>query len=378
MFTSSTTRASRVARLAAAGIAMALLVVGCGSSGGSAGGSASQTTVSTSGSGTGAAGGASNTASGDVTLITHDSFVIDDAMLADFETTSGLNVTVLAQGDAGAMVNQLLLTASNPLGDAVFGIDNTFASKAVDAGILAPYTSPAASNGSATYSIGDQLSAVDYGDVCVNVDHAYFTGKGLAEPVTFEDLAKPEYQDLLVVESPATSSPGLAFLLGTVAHFGEDGWQAYWTQLKDNGVKVTGGWTDAYTVDFSGSSGQGARPLVVSYASSPPSEVPDGATSAPTGALLDTCFRQVEYAGVLQGAKNPAGAQQVIDFLLSPQFQASVPDAMYVYPVDTAAALPAAWQSYAPVAPDPATLAPADIAQNRDAWISAWSDLVEG
>jgi thiamine transport system substrate-binding protein len=300
-------------------------------------------------------------------------------MLADFEASSGLKVTVLAQGDAGAMVNQLLLTASNPLGDAVFGIDNTFASRALDAGILAPYTSPAAADGAAEFAIGDdRLTAVDYGDVCVNVDHSYFTAKGLAEPVTFEDLAKPEYKDLLVVESPATSSPGLAFLLGTIAHFGADGWPAYWTSLKDNGVKVTGGWTDAYTVDFSGSSGKGARPLVVSYASSPPSEVPDGATTAPTGALLDTCFRQVEYAGVLQGAKNPAGARQVVDFLLSPQFQASVPDSMYVYPVDGAATLPVAWQQYAPVAPTPATLDPATIAANRDAWISSWSDLVEG
>jgi thiamine transport system substrate-binding protein len=375
MFTSSTTRQPRIAKLAAVSAAIALLIAGCGSSGASTSTAASGTTVSTSGSGTGAAGGAG----GDVTLITHDSFVIDDAMLADFEASSGLTVSVLAQGDAGAMVNQLLLTASNPLGDAVFGIDNTIASKALDAGILAPYSSPAAGNGSAKYAIGDdRLSAVDYGDVCVNVDHAYFTAKGLPEPVTFEDLAKPEYKDLLVVESPATSSPGLAFLLGSIAHFGDDGWKAYWSQLKDNGVKITSGWTDAYSVDFSGSSGKGTRPLVVSYASSPPAEVPAGATTAPTGALLNTCFRQVEYAGVLQGAKNPAGAQRVVDFLLSQKFQASVADAMYVYPVDTATALPAEWQAYAPVAPDPATLEPADIAKNRDAWISAWSDLVEG
>ncbi len=365
-----------IVALTALAAATALLLTACGSSGASAPASSSSdsgsTAVTTSGS-TGAAGG------GEVTLITHDSFVVDDAMLADFEASSGLKVTVLAQGDAGAMVNQLLLTASNPLGDAVFGIDNTFASRALSAGILAPYTSPAAGDGASRFAIGDdRLTAVDYGDVCVNVDHAYFAAKGLAEPVTFEDLAKPEYSGLLVVESPATSSPGLAFLLGTVAHFGADGWQAYWTQLKDNGVKVTGGWTDAYTVDFSGSSGKGARPLVVSYASSPPSEVPDGGTSAPTGALLDTCFRQVEYAGVLQGAKNPAGAQQVIDFLLSGPFQASVPDSMYVYPVDGAAPLPAAWQQYAPVAPNPATLDPATIAANRDAWISSWSDLLEG
>jgi len=247
------------------------------------------------------------------------------------------------------------------------------------ADVLAPYTSPAAAYGADEYGLGDdRLTAVDYGDVCVNVDHAYFAGKGLAEPATFEDLAKPEYRDLLVTPSPATSSPGLAFLLGTIAHFGPDGWQNYWTQLKDNGVKVTGGWTDAYTVDFSGSSGKGPRPLVVSYASSPPAEVTDPTLPAPTGSLPDTCFRQVEYAGVLAGAKNPAGAQQVIDFLLSPEFQASVPEAMYVYPVQAATPLPASWEQFAPVTAEPAGLDPADIAANRDTWISEWSDLLEG
>ena len=362
--------------LALAGAAV-LVLAGCGSSGsGAAATTQAAQATATAGPGSAQPSGA---VGGDVTLVTHDSFVVDDQLLADFEAESGLTVTVLAQGDAGAMVNQLLLTGSNPLGDAVFGIDNTFASRALDAGVLAPYTSPEAAKGADAFGIGDdRLTAVDYGDVCVNVDHAYFAEKGLVEPATFEDLAKPEYKDLLVTPSPATSSPGLAFLLGTIAHFGPDGWQNYWTQLKDNGVKITGGWTDAYTVDFSGSSGKGSRPLVLSYASSPPSEVTDPAQPAPTGALLDTCFRQVEYAGVLAGAKNPAGAQQVIDFLLSPEFQASVPDAMYVYPVQQATPLPASWEQSAPVAAAPAELDPADIAANRDAWISQWSDLLEG
>ncbi len=367
--------------------AATLLVAGCSSGSASTAtatvASTGATAVASTGASTGAspAGSASESGTaGTVTLVTHDSFVVDPAMLADFEATSGEKVTILAQGDAGAMVNQLVLTAGNPLGDAVFGIDNTFASRAVNADVLAPYTSPAAAGGAAGFSAGDdRLTAIDYGDVCVNVDHAYFTAKNLPEPVTFEDLAKPEYKDLLVVESPATSSPGLAFLLGTVAHFGQDGWPAYWKQLQDNGVKVAGSWTDAYTVDFSGSSGKGARPLVVSYASSPPAEVTAGATGpAPSAALLQTCFRQVEYAGVLKGAKNPAGAQKVIDFLLSPQFQASVPEGMYVYPVTSGVSLPASWQSSAPVAPNPATLDPALIAANRDGWISAWSGLLEG
>lgn len=364
--------------------ACAVTLVACSSGGGS--GTSGESEGATTGSSAPAAdqspeqpaGGSGAEGGQTVTLITHDSFAVDPDVLANFEKASGITVTILAQGDAGEMLSKLIVTKGNPLGDAVFGIDNTFATKALNAGILAPYASPLASKGSDTYAIDDEnrLTAIDFGDVCVNIDHAYFKEHGLAEPQTFEDLAKPEYQDLLVAEDAATSSPGLAFLFGTIAHFGADRWQAYWKSLVDNGIKITSGWTDAYNVDFSGSEGHGDRPLVVSYASSPPSEVPDGATEAPTGALLDTCFRQVEYAGVLEGAKNADAAGQVIDFLLSADFQAGLPGQMWMYPVDTSVPLPDDWATYAPVAKDPATLDPAAIDANRQQWIDDFTDIV--
>ena len=178
--------------------------------------------------------------------------------------------------------------------------------------------------------------------------------------------------------NPATSSPGLAFLLATVDRFGEDGWLAYWTALRDNGLKVDAGWEDAYYVDFSGPSSEGDRPIVLSYASSPPYEVPEGSGTAPTGALLDTCFRQVEYAGVLAGAKNPEGAQKVVDWLLSADVQADIPLSMYVYPVDSSVALPESWTAFAPRPTAPAQLDPALVSENRDAWIQQWTDAVIG
>lgn len=328
-----------------------------------------------------AAGGSGETASGSgggaVTLVTHNSFNVDKQVLADFEAKSGITLTVLAQD---ALPNQLVLTKDNPLGDVAYGIDNTFASRAVDAGVFAPYTSPLLDQGSNNFAFDDSgaLTAVDFGDVCVNVDHKWFAEKGLAEPATFADLIKPEYKDLLVAQSPATSSTGLAFLLGTIANSGVDGWQAYWEALRNNGIKIEADWESSYYVDFSGSDGKGDRPLVVSYGSSPPAEVKDGATEAPTGVLTDTCFRQVEYAGVLAGAKNPVGAQQVVDFLLSPEFQAGLPDAMYVYPVDTKTQLPPAWSKYAQAPTDTKTLEPGLIATERDTWIQDWSDLIEG
>ncbi len=348
---------------------------------GSAVDSASPGTTAARGSGSAESG---NTTGGTVTLVTHDSFNMDKSVIANFEKTSGITLKILAQGDAGAMVNRLVLTKDKPLGDVVFGIDNSFASRALDAGVLQSYAAPAAGDGADKYAIDSEnrLTAVDYGDVCVNVDHKWFTHKKLAEPRTYEDLSKPEYKNLLVVPSPATSSPGLAFLLGTIANFGSDGdpagWQRYWSGLKDNGVKVTAGWEDAYSVDFSGSSGKGARPLVVSYASSPPFETKAGETEAPTGALLNTCFRQVEYAGVLAGAANPDAAKKVVDFLLSKAFQDAMPEQMYVYPVSRDAKLPKSWKQFAPAATNPATMNPSQITAGREKWIGAWSDLMEG
>lgn len=351
-------------RIIAAALAVgALALAGC---------SATQSEPSPTGTGT-------STPGGTVVLVTHDSFALPDDLISQFESDTGLTLDVRTQGDAGSLVNQLVLTKDAPIGDVVFGVDNTFASRAIDAGVLAPYR-PTLPAGAAQYQVGDSgdLTPIDTGDVCVNADVAWFTEHKLPVPQSLEDLTNPEYQDLLVVENPATSSPGLAFLLATIGAFGSDGWQGYWQALKDNGVDVAASWSDAYYVDFSGPSSTGKRPLVVSYSSSPPYEVPDGAETAPTTALLDTCFRQVEYAGVLAGAKNPDGAKKVVDWLLSPAVQAAIPESMYVYPVDSSVELPESWVTYAPMATQTFVVDPPEIAKNRDAWIKAWTDLVVG
>jgi thiamine transport system substrate-binding protein len=218
---------------------------------------------------------------------------------------------------------------------------------------------------------------VDLGDVCVNVDTGYFATKGIPTPASYEDLADPKYKDLMVVESPATSAPGLAFLLSTVAKFGDGGWSEYWSKLKANGVKSVSGWTEAYTQDFSGSSGKGPRPIVVSYASSPAAEV--GEDGKPrTTALLDTCYRQVEYAGVLTGAKQADKARKVVDFLLSQQFQVTVAANMYVYPARQGVALPAGWPQVAPLPQQPAALVGEKVQAGREKWIGQWRTLIEG
>lgn len=325
------------------------------------------------------AGAGDGSPTADVVLITHDSFALSDDVLAQFTEETGLTVDVRGGGDAGALTSQLALTKDNPLADVAFGVDNTFASRAIAEGVFADYVSPSAEGGAADYAYpGSQaLTAVDYGDVCLNIDTRYFADRGLAEPATLGDLTKPEYKDLTVVESPATSSPGLAFLFATIASDG-DGWQQYWRDLVGNGVKVTDGWTQAYNVEFSGSAGQGTRPIVVSYASSPPVEVGADGSAPPTKALPETCFRQVEYAGVLTGAANPEGGQKLIDFLLGPAVQADLPGQMYVFPVQRDTPLPDAFARYAATPEAPLTMEPAVIGQHRDEWIAEWRSIVQG
>jgi thiamine transport system substrate-binding protein len=324
-------------------------------------------------------GGSGSTATGRVVLVTHDSFSVNKKLLAAFEADSGLDVTLRAPGDAGSLVNQLVLSKDAPLGDAVYGIDNAFASRALDEGIVEPYSSPRADRVVSGLEVDstDRLTPVDYGDVCVNVDREWFKQRDLAEPETLADLADPAYRDLLVVSNPATSSPGLAFLLATIDAYGDD-WTDYWAQLRGNGVEVADSWSDAYYVAFTGGGGDGSRPLVLSYASSPPYTIEKGAGQPSTRALLGTCFRQVEYAGVLAGAENTEGAQELVDFLLSRRFQKGIPQQMYVYPAVKGTPLPTKWKRFAPLADDPYRVSSAEIDANREEWIQRWTATVVG
>lgn len=319
-----------------------------------------------------------------VTLVTHDSFNVSEDVLQAFEDESGLKVEILQIGDAGTLTNQAVLSADNPLGDVIFGIDNTFLGRALAADIFEPYLSPALATIPEEFLVDteNRVTPIDYGDVCLNYDLAYFEENGLDIPNSLTDLTDEKYQELLVVQNPATSSPGLAFLLATIAEFGTEGdytYLDYWEDLIDNGALVVEDWTSAYYGEFSLAGGD--YPLVVSYASSPPVEVlfaDPPVDSALTGSVIGdgTCFRQIEFAGVLKGADNVTGAQQFIDFLLSKEFQEDIPLQMFVFPVNPAAELPDLFVDYAAIPEKPARMTIEDIDAGREQWIQAWTETV--
>lgn len=326
-------------------------------------------------------GGGDGTAPTEVVLVTHDSFAVSKEVRAAFEEESGLTLRILQGGDANEALNRALLTAGDPQGDVIFGIDDSVLSRALEGDLLEEYASDELESVDPEYAEADEhVTPIDHGEVCLNIDRTWFSDRGIAPPRTLEELTLPRYRDLLVVENPATSSPGLSFLLATVARFGADGWETYWRALRANGVRAVDGWEEAYTQQFSGAAGSpGKRPIVVSYATSPAAEVIFASQPldvSPTSAIEDGCYRQVEYAGILRGAANEDGARQLIDFMLSERFQADVPGSMFVYPVRTGVELPDAFVEHAIVPEDPLQLAADQIDENRDRWVARWTEIV--
>ncbi len=326
-----------------------------------------------------------------ITLVTYDSFPEADTSLNDalaaFSAETGIDVEILVAGDAGTMLSKAALTAGNPEGDVMWGIDNTLLSRAIAEDVFEPYLAAPVEDGSVEIreeflelAPNNEATPVDYGDVCVNYDIGWYAERDLEPPSTFADLADPAYAGQLVVENPATSSPGLAFLLATIHEYGLEGWQGYWSRLGENGVEVVDGWTEAYYERFTWAGG-GPTPMVVSYGSSPPAEVifaEPPRDDAPTGVIEDTCFRQVEFAGVLRGTESPEAARRLVDFLVSEPFQRELALNLFVYPVNQAVDLPPQFVDFAVVPETSRSLDPALIDAERSTWIDEWTELVLG
>ncbi len=320
---------------------------------------------------------ATDTKGTEITLVTHDSFAVSDGVLAEFTKQTGITVKLLSSGDAGQMVSQAVLTAGNPVADVMFGIDNTLLCRGLLANLFTPYTSSALAEVPDSLELDPfhRVSPIDVGDVCLNyAKTAYATS---AAPTSLDDLTTASFKDAFVTENPETSSPGLAFLLATVAKYGDPGFEAYWKKLRANGVEVASGWDQAYNESFGG--GKGPRTVVTSYATSPAADLmfADPPVSAPTiGVVEDSCFRQIEFAGVLAGTKHPEAAAKLVDFLLSTAFQEDIPANMFVFPANSKASLPKEFASTVRLVDKPLTLDPTQIEAKRDDWTERWTKAV--
>lgn len=309
--------------------------------------------------------------SADVVMLTHDSFSLPQSVLDSFRTDTGLNLKIVKSGDAGTLASTVSLTPGSPKADVVYGIDNTFASRPIDAGALESYNPPAAADGAVQFAVPDsnnELTAVDRGDVCLNIDDKWYASQHQQPPTSVRDLRNPTYAAQAALIDPSTSSPGMAFLLTTIGMFGND-WKSYWQDVTKGGAAIDSGWEIAYNQQFSAGEGKGPKPIVLSYASSP-------AATPGTSALLDGCFRQVEYVGILKGTKNITGARKAVDFMLSPAVQKALPSSMYVYPVQKNTPLPDGWAQRAPLPQWTVSMPPKYVAENRESWLEQWRAAV--
>lgn len=311
-----------------------------------------------------------------LTMVAYDSFFVSDGIFDSFEAETGITVEILTSADTGTMVSEAVLTAGDPVADVMWGIDNTFLCRGLENDIFTPYSSGLldAVDDSLELDQHNRVTPVDFSDLCVNYWTDALDGP---PPTTIADLAEEAYASSFVTENPETSAPGMGFLLSTIAAFGDGGWQDYWTQLANNGVAVTPGWSEAYYGEFI--AGGGDRAIVMSYASSPVAELlfaDPPVDVPPTEALLDSCFRSIEFAGILAGTEHPEASALLIDFLLSPTFQEDIPLNMFIFPANTDAALPPEFVEWAPLSDAPFTLAPDVIEANRDAWTEEWTEIV--
>lgn len=311
----------------------------------------------------------------EIRLAVHDSYDLPSHLLNQFEKEHQARVVIIKMGDANAMLNRLILTRGKyPLADAVFGLDNNNIYKAKEMGILAeqqPSSQP--TDVALPYAL-----AIDFGFVTLNYDKKWFAQRRLALPKSLEDLTKPEYKDLLVIPNPGTSTPGLAFLLANIGGMGEEKAFAWWAKMRQNGVKVTKGWSDAYYTEFSANGG--SRPIMVGYATSPAAEVfySDGKLHTPNMGNLFLpagSYLQIEGAAVLKGTQQADLAGKLVQYLQSQQVQESILTSMWVYPAVSGieyypiilhASVPKT--HYAPQADR--------IAAHQKAWVARWIKTV--
>ena len=129
---------------------------------------------------------------GPVTLITHDSFWVSEGTLSAFTEATGIQVVLQTAGDTGQMISSAILTVGDPLGDVMFGVDNTFLQRALDADLFEAYESSALSGvpDELQLDASHRVTPVDFGDVCVNYWIDWF-GDDLAAPTSLDDLTDP-------------------------------------------------------------------------------------------------------------------------------------------------------------------------------------------
>lgn len=326
-----------------------------------------------------------------ITILDHGAF--DYAFGAAkplFEQLTGATVTNHAADDAGTALQLAAqdIAAGGGTFDILYGVDNVLMGQAIKEGVFAPYTPLQAQRVQQEYRFVPTIDGawaatpVDTGFIAINVDpRSGITVDSMDDLVT--------HADEFVTQDPRFSSPGLGFLISTVATYGEGGYLDYWADLLDGGVTITSGWTEAYENRFSGGYLAGEtgttsdKPIVTSYTTSPAYEIFNDPEKQENDVLTapESTFRQIQTMGILAGSDNRAAAEAWIEFTLTPDFQKLAAEYNAIYPVVAGDAIQASVDDvFAGNDPAPGSFTPADfttkeLGDNAEGWVEAWTDL---
>ncbi len=312
-----------------------------------------------------------------LTIYSYDSFVsygLPDATNKLFEEKYNCKIEYRTFGGVGATLNRLILEKNNPQADLFVGLNMNNLARALEEEIFISYRPENYEVIPEEYRIDKNWRVTPF-DGPNSLAIIYDSEVIKNPPRSFEDLLKPEYKGKLILEDPRSSSPGMGFLLWTIAVYGEDHYLDYWEKLEPTIFHIYPDWTSAFDTAFVQNK---EAPMVLSYDVDPAYfYYEDEVTRYKAVIPEEGGWLQLEFVGIVNDSKHQELAQQYMEFMLSREFQENLPLYQWAFPIDTSIQLPECYD-YAVNADKYITLPLEDIANKSQIWLEQWIEMIIG
>ena len=292
-----------------------------------------------------------------IVIYTYDSLLNDPYfdIEGNFSTFSGIpanEIQITRFSDANELVVRLEAEKSNPIADVVIGIDNTLIHLIEDkASVLEPYTPTSISqideNLIQNLDPENYLIPYDYGIISLYYQNHIINSSTNPEleNLTLDGLLASNLLPMLIVENPKYSSPGLGFLLWTIAVYGdpeinfdgllESNWRNWWNASRDK-ITITKSWGDAFNIFFTP---EEEKPIMVSYGTSPAYSYCQWADNSTSAVVTheknqQNAWLQIEGIGLVKDAPHKDKGKQFINWFLSSSLQSEIPEHQWMYPAN--------------------------------------------
>jgi thiamine transport system substrate-binding protein len=302
-----------------------------------------------------------------LTIYTYDSFVAEwgpgPKVKEAFEKDCDCTIDWVAPGDGVALLNRLKLEGKNTKADVVLGLDTNLTAEAAATGLFGKHGIDIQLAKTPVPWTDEYFMPFDYAHFAV----VYDSDKMMSPPKSLDELVNGDPSQKIVLEDPRSSTPGLGFLLWMRQVYGDKAAEA-WKKLSGRVLTVAPGWSEAYAL-FT----KGEAPMVLSYTTSPAYHVIAENTERYKAAdFAEGHYLQIEVAGLIEGSAHRELARKFLNFMMGPGFQDQIPTNNWMFPAGTtSAALPPAFGQL--VKPSKTLLfTPAEVDQNRRAWIDEW------